>query len=179
MSGFKKQAIVFISSFFLLTSTTFAASPSYGQSGVNRVYPTTKVSSPKPTKPDTNANNTTKAERVKAVVDKILAKYQDRIDTYELFLNKVQLRRDKLADAGKDVRAVDRFLTTSQENLDSAKSTLASAKTILATTDYTMSMRAIRTIVSEQSQIVREALTTLHSSMSQSVAAARSATVSE
>jgi hypothetical protein len=165
---------------FLLLATTVYAAPSYGQSVLHRVYPSKAVAQPVPTRTvGIGKNDSARAASVKTVVDRILRRFQVRIDNYSLFLDKVQTRRDKLADEGKDVSTADRFITSAHANLDSAKSALSAAKSVLDALDYTKSLKDIRSVVTTQLQTVREAMTALHSSVSQVVASERAATVSK
>lgn len=111
----------------------------------------------------------TRAEKLQALVTRMLDSVQNRIDNYTDFLAKVQSRRDKLFDAGKDVTKLDAFIQTAKTNLAAAQAALNNAQNALENLDYTEKPGTIIKLVREQLKIVRESLTTLHKSMSETV----------
>lgn len=111
----------------------------------------------------------TRAQKLQALVTRLFNNVQNRIDNYTDFLAKVEGRRDKLFDAGKDVTKLDAFIQTAKTNLAAAQAALNNAQNALENLDYTQNPGTIIKLVREQVKIVREALTALHKSMSETV----------
>jgi len=111
----------------------------------------------------------TRAEKLQALVTRMFDNLQNRIDNYTDFLTKVETRRDKLFNDGKDVTNLDAFIQTAKTNLAAAQAALNNADNALANLDYTQNPGTIIKQVREQLKIVREAMTTLHKSMSETV----------
>lgn len=112
----------------------------------------------------------TRAVKLQALVTRMLNSFQNRIDNYTDFLTKVKTRRDKLAADGQDVTKLDSFIATATTNLAAAQAALSTAKSALAGLDYTANPGTVIQTVRDQLKLVRDAMTTLHKSMSQTVA---------
>ena len=124
-------------------------------------------------KPQTPRGTVTKfvdrASRLQELANRMFDRFQNRIDKYTDFLAKVQSRRDKLFADGKDVSRLDSFITTAKTNLDTVKTVFTNAKNTLASLDYNANPGMVIKQVRDQLNLVREALTTLHKSMSETV----------
>jgi capsule polysaccharide export protein KpsE/RkpR len=106
---------------------------------------------------------------VKNVVGNIPDTYQKRLNQYSDFLTKVKSRRDKLAAAGQDVTKLDQFITTATDNLNSANTVLQTEKTTLGNLDPNQDPTQLKKTVKEQLTVVRQSLTAVNSSMSDTV----------
>jgi len=108
-------------------------------------------------------------QNVKEVVARLLDNYQKRLTKYNDFLTKVKTRRDKLAVEGKDVAKLDSFIATATANLSAAQTVFTNVKTTLLALDYTGDMQTLRKSIKEELTKLRQAMTTLHKSMSEAV----------
>ena len=114
--------------------------------------------------------NGEKGQKIQAVVERLFSKFENRAAQYEQFLERVQSRRDKLASSGKDTSKLDAFLTTAKGNLLLAKDAITEAKTVVDGLDYASeNKKDVREKVMAEVKKVRAAMTTLHTSMSQTV----------
>lgn len=112
---------------------------------------------------------TDRATRLQATVTRILDNYQNRLDNYSDFLTKVKSRRDKLAASGKDVSLLNGYIQTAATNLATAQTSLNTAKNALSALDYSANPGSIIRTVEAQLKPVRQAMTTLHTSMAQTI----------
>jgi len=103
------------------------------------------------------------------MVTSMINSFQKRLTNYKSFLDKVKSRKDKLAEAGKDVTRLDAFIATATTNLASAETALADAKKELEGLDYSGDGDTIRTTVKDVLSTLREAFTALHTSMGHAV----------
>lgn len=110
-----------------------------------------------------------KAGKLQALVTRMLDSFQNRLDNYTAFLDKVKSRRDKLLGDGKDVTKLNVFLTTATNNLTAVQNTFASVKSALAGLDYTQSTGTVIKAIRDQLTTLRQAFTNLHKSMSDAV----------
>ncbi len=117
-----------------------------------------------------------KAQRTKENAMSMLQKFQERLDRYGEFLGKVESRKQKLADKGTDITRMTAFLATARTNLAAARTALAAARTGIEQINYSGEPQAIRTAIRTQLDSVRQAMRTLHTSMSEAVRAALHAT---
>jgi len=123
----------------------------------------------RPTKMMQAQRDARRGDRIRALVQRMADKFQNRLDNYEAFLARVQSRREKLASAKKNTDKLDRFLTVAQTNLDNTKTALANYRANTAEIDYTGDLQEVRQLVMAEVKLVREAFTRLHTSMSEAV----------
>ncbi len=174
----KKAGIAIAVLVFLLSAGPVSAAWSFGDyaSSVFNVRKTRRVITPTPT-PKRVSKTARVDERTQAVVTRMLNSYQNRLDNYMDFLTKVQARRDKLSEEGKDVTRLDAFIKTAIDNATRAQTVLNSAKTTLGLLDYTSGMPTLRRTIQTELQKIRMAFTNMHKSMSETVRFVRDVTV--
>ena len=110
-----------------------------------------------------------RTERRMNMTSGMIAKFRQRLDRYQDFLTKVETRKAKLADQGVNVTNITAFITKAKENVKKTKTAIDTAETNLNAIDYSQPMNEVMTRVRDELRKVRQAMTTLHTSMSQAV----------
>lgn len=103
------------------------------------------------------------------VTDRILGSYEKRISNYTDFLTKVRSRRDKLATQGSDTTKLNAFIASASDNLRDAGTKLSTVKKAVNTLDTKKSVGDTRATLKPLLTELRQAMTGLHKSMSETV----------
>jgi hypothetical protein len=95
---------------------------------------------------------------------------RQRLDNYRAFLSKVQTRIDKLKADGHDVSRFTSYITLANTNITAVDAAITHMAATFAALDTTADMKTIRETVRTELTSVRNAFTTLHTTMAQVVA---------
>lgn len=108
------------------------------------------------------------------LVSRLTTTTEARLENYGQFLERVRTRKQKYADMGKDVTRVERFIATAQTNLTAAGLALTNFKNAAGAIDLdAVSPGEARKQLTGDLAALKQAMTTLHTSMAGSVAEIR------
>lgn len=121
-------------------------------------------------RPTSGPDGTNRTQQISDVIKRLLDSYKQRLDQYGQFLSKITSRRDTLKAQGADVTRLDAFIQTAVDNLHKAQAQFASLEAVLLNMNLNTDMRIIRQTIQNELTKMRQAMTILHTSMSQVVA---------
>ena len=142
-------------------SHVFAAKPS----GIPTRRPTPEV-----TQRSVGQGEARRAEKLNAVLTRMVSVSRQRLDNYRAFLAKVQTRIDKLKADGHDVSRFTSYITLANTNITAVDTAITHMAATFTALDFTMDMKTIRETVRAEMTSVRKAFTTLHTTMAEVVA---------
>lgn len=112
---------------------------------------------------------TQRAEKLQAVLTRLVSLSRQRLDNYRAFLTKVQTRIDKLKADGHDVSRFTSYITLANTNIAAVDTAITHMAATFNALDVTVDMRTIMGTVRLELENVRKAFTTLHTTMAQVV----------
>ncbi len=112
---------------------------------------------------------TQRAEKLNAVLTRMVSLSRQRLDNYRAFLTKVQTRIDKLQADGHDVSRFTSYITLAHTNITAVDTAITHMTQTFAALDTTSDRKTIMVTVRAELTNVRKAFTTLHTTMKQVV----------